>query len=223
MFFAIRAVGSARCFLLLAFCHASCVSAPRFKMPVKKDVASSSAAGQSGKNASGVVYTEKPVDKLNVGQFCERFCIPNDVSVLLVDGEAISTEKFADNAIYFSKEQFNAGLRFALPSLFKEFLHFIQIPPTYIHPNIVRVLMGCNILNMLFNLDLSLLEVLFIYSIKNGKTDFFCLFVPPIGDSSSRFDEEGRQGTYTSQGCLGWTVGASGESVFRKQFTGAPG
>ena len=67
MFFAIRAVGSARCFLLLAFCHASCVSAPRFKMPVKKDVASSSAAGQSGKNASGVVYTEKPVDKLNVG------------------------------------------------------------------------------------------------------------------------------------------------------------
>ena len=35
----------------------------------------------------------------------------------------------------------------------------------------VRVLMGCSILNMLFNLDLSLLEVLFIYSIKKLKTD----------------------------------------------------
>ncbi|RVW56836.1 hypothetical protein CK203_078539 [Vitis vinifera] len=35
--------------------------------------------------------------------------------------------------------------------------------------------MGCSILSMLFNLDLSLLEVLFIYSIKKGKTDLFSL------------------------------------------------
>ena len=88
----------------------------------------------------------------------------------------MSTEKAVDNAVYFSKEQFNAGLRFPLPSLFKEFLHFTQILPTYVHPNIVQVLMGCSILNMLFNLDLSLLEVLFIYTIKKGKTNLFSLF-----------------------------------------------
>ena len=169
-------MGPGPSFLLLAFCHAGSVSAPRFKMHAKKDVASSNAAEPKGKNASGVVYAEKPVDKLNMGQFCECFCIPNGVSVQLVDREAVSTEKSADNAIYFSKEQFNAGLRFSLPSLFKEFLHFTQIPPAYIHPNIVRVLMGYSILNMLFNLDLSLLEVLFIYSIKKGKTDLFSLF-----------------------------------------------
>ena len=115
------------------------------------------------------------MDKLNVREFCEHFCIPNGVSVQLVDGEAVSTEKSADNAIYFTKEQFNAGLRFPLPSLFKEFLHFTQIPPTYIHLNMVRVLMGCSILSMLFNLDLSLLEVLFIYSLKKGKNDVFSL------------------------------------------------
>ena len=137
-------------------------------MPAKNDVASF-----SGKNASGLVYTEKPVDKLNARQFCEHFCIPNSVSILLVDGEAVSIEKSADNAIYFSKEQFNAGHRFPLPSLFKEFLHFTQIPPAYVHPNIVRVLMGYSILNMLFNLDLLLLEVLFVYIIKKGKTDLF--------------------------------------------------
>ena len=85
----------------------------------------------------------------------------------------MSTEKFADNAIYFTKEQFNAGLRFPLPSLFKEFLHVTRILPAYIHPNMVRVLMGCSILSMLFNLDLSLLEVLFIYSIKKGKNDIY--------------------------------------------------
>ena len=116
---------------------------------------------------------EKSVDKLSVKEFRERFCIPNGVSVELIDGEVVSTEKNEDHDIFFSKEQFNAGLRFPLSSLFKEFLHFTQIPPAYIHPNMVRVLMGCSILGMLFNLDLSLLEVLFVYSIKKAKTDIF--------------------------------------------------
>ena len=88
----------------------------------------------------------------------------------------MSTEKTGHNAIYFTKEQFNAGLRFPFLSLFKQFLHFTQIPPAYIHPNIVRVLMGCSILNMIFQLDLSLLEVLFIYTLKKGKNDIFSMF-----------------------------------------------
>ena len=36
--------------------------------------------------------------------------------------------------------------------------------------------MGCSILNMLFHLDLSLLEVLFVYTIKKGKKDMFSMF-----------------------------------------------
>ncbi|KAL6331860.1 hypothetical protein AAG906_020207 [Vitis piasezkii] len=118
---------------------------------------------------------EKSVDKMSGKEFCERFCIPNGVLVELMDGEAMPTEKADDHAIVFSKEQFNTGLRFPLPSLFKEFLHFTQIPPAYIHPNIVRVLMGCSILSMLFNLELSLLEVLFVYSLKKGKNDIFSM------------------------------------------------
>ncbi|RVW63611.1 hypothetical protein CK203_057393 [Vitis vinifera] len=169
---------------------------------------------------------EKPMTSLKVGQFCERFCIPKGVSVQPVDGEAVSTEKFEDNAIYFSKEQFNAGLRFTLPSLFKEFLHFTQIPPAYIHPNIVRVLMGCSILNMLFNLDLSLLEVLFIYSIKKGKTDLFSLFahIPSLQLVTNLPDSmKGKPRTCTSQGCLGWTVEHPERSFSPKSFIGAPG
>ena len=151
-------------------------------MSANKDVALSSAAGQSSKNASGEVHAEKSVDKLNVREFCERFCIPNDVFVHLVDGEAVSTEKYADNAIYFTKEKFNAGLRFPIPLLFKKFLHVTWIPPAYIYPNMVWVLMGCNILSMLYNLDLSLLEVLFIYSIKKGKNDIhsFVAYLPSL-------------------------------------------
>ena len=126
-------------------------------------------------SSSGDAHAEKSLDKLNVREFCERFYIPNGVLVELVDGEVMTTEKSEDNVFLFTKEQFNAGLRFPLPSLFKEFLHFTQIPPAYIHPNMVRVLMGCSILNMLFNLNLSLLEVLFIYSLKKGKNDIFSM------------------------------------------------
>ncbi|RVW85640.1 hypothetical protein CK203_037575 [Vitis vinifera] len=128
-------------------------------------------------SSSGDAHAEKSVDKLNVREFREHFCIPNGLFIELTDGEAVSTEKIEDNTIFFSNEQFNAGLRFPLPSLFKEFLHFTQIPSAYIHPNMIRVLMGCSILSMLFNLDLSLLEVLFIYSIKKVKNDIFSFVV----------------------------------------------
>ena len=139
------------------------------------------AVGQGGKGGRvGVSFRrpslEKPTKLLNEQEFHERFCILNGVFVQLADGDPTSTEKAAQGAIFFSKEQFNAGLCFPLPSLFKQFLHYTQIFPAYIHPNIIRVLMGCSILNMLFHLDLSLLEVLFVYTIKKGKKDIFNMF-----------------------------------------------
>ena len=75
-------------------------------------------------SSSGGAHAEKSVDKLSVKEFRERFCIPNGVFVELVDGEVVTTEKFEDNAIFFTKEQFNVGLQFPLSSLVKEFLHF---------------------------------------------------------------------------------------------------
>ena len=143
-------------------------------MSMNKEATSSSSSGDA--------HAEKSVDKLNVREFREHFCIPNGVFVELMDGEVVTTEKSEDNAIFFTKEQFNVGLRFPLPSLFKEFLHFTQIPPAYIHPNMVQVLMGCSILSILFNLDLSLLEVLFIYSIKKLKNDIhsFVAYLPSL-------------------------------------------
>ena len=134
-------------------------------MSSKKKTVSSSGAGNA---------CEKATDKLDVREFRDLFCIPNGVIVELLNDEEVpvSAEK---NTIIFSKEQFNAGLRFPLPALFKEFLHFTQIPPAFIHPNIVRVLMGCSIINMLYNLDLTLLEVFFVYSLKKAKTDIFSM------------------------------------------------
>lgn len=147
-------------------------------MPAKKNATSTSAAG-NGKNggrvgASSVCSnSKKPTKLLFEREFRERFCISNGISIHLVDGDPTFIEKEAPSAIFFNKELFNAGLRLPLPSLFKQFLHYNKIPLAFIHPNIVRVLMGCSILDMLFHLDLSLLEVFFVYTIKMSKKGIF--------------------------------------------------
>lgn len=117
----------------------------------------------------------RPTELLNEREFREHFSISNDISVQLMEGDVVSSEKAGDNAMYFTREQFNAGLHLLLPSLFKQFLHYTKIPLTLLHLNVIWVLMGCNILDMLFHLDLSLLEVLFVYTIKKGRNDIFSL------------------------------------------------
>ena len=178
-------------------------------------------------SSSGYARAEKSLDKLNVREFRERFCIPNGVLVELMDGEVMTTEKSEDNAIFFTKEQFNARLLFPLPSLFKEFIHFTQIPPAYIHPNVVWVLMGCSILSKLFDLDLSLLEVLFVYSLKKGKNGIFSMvaYLPSLQLVTELPDltKGGAKGHVLVRGCLGWATGASGEAIFPKPFVGASG
>ena len=73
-------------------------------MPTKKYVASSSGARPNVKSAFGQSYSGKPTDKLNEREFCERFYFPNGISVRLVDGEAMNTEKATHNTIYFPKD-----------------------------------------------------------------------------------------------------------------------
>ena len=97
------------------------------------------------------------------------------IVIRLMNGGPVSTEEESFNAIVFSKEQYNVELCFPLPSLFKQFLHFTKIPLAFLHLNAVRILMGYNILNMLYHLDLSLLEVLFVYTVKMSKKEFFSL------------------------------------------------
>lgn len=136
----------------------------------KKEIMATSAAGQ-GSSSGRLKHTKL----LSEGEFWECFGILSGVYIQLLEGDVVPTNKSEDNSICFTKEQFNAGLRLPLPSLFKQFLHYTRISPTLIHPNVVRVLMGCSILDMLFSLDLSLLEILFVYTIKKAKNDIFSL------------------------------------------------
>ena len=80
--------------------------------------------------------------------------IPTKISLETSDDAATSTFREADNAVYFVWERFTAELRLPVPSLVKKFLHFTRAPPALVHPNSIRILMGCSVLNALNQLDI---------------------------------------------------------------------
>ena len=41
-------------------------------------------------------------------------------------------------------------------------------PPTLVHPNVFWILMGCGVLNPLYQMGISLVEICFIYTLKLG-------------------------------------------------------
>ena len=92
--------------------------------------------------------------------FCQ---VPINISLESLDGATVSTIEWADN-----REQFDVGLRFPISSLVKQFLHFTWEPPALLHPNVFRILMGCSMLNSLYQLDISSVEICFIYTSKLG-------------------------------------------------------
>ena len=56
------------------------------------------------------------------------------------------------------------GIDLLIPYLVKQFLHFTKTPPTLIHPNVFQIMMGCNVLNLLYQMDISLVDICFIYN-----------------------------------------------------------
>ena len=62
--------------------------------------------------------------------------VPIDIRLKVTDGSAASTIGGENNVVYFTHEQFVAGLPFPISSLVKQFLHFTKAPPTLVHPNV---------------------------------------------------------------------------------------
>ena len=92
--------------------------------------------------------------------------IPDVIDVMLSNGPTQNTVGGEDNAVFFTREQLAAGLRFPVPFMVKQFLHFTRVPPALVHPNVIQILIGCCVLNLLYQLDLSLVEVCFAYTLR---------------------------------------------------------
>ena len=95
--------------------------------------------------------------------YCE---IPDDIDIVLSEGPVENTVGEEYNAVYFTREKLAAGLRLPVPSLVKQFLDFTRAPPALIHPNVIQILAGCCVLNLLYQLDLLLVEVCFVYTLR---------------------------------------------------------
>ena len=92
--------------------------------------------------------------------------VPEAIRLEMADDAATSIMGATDNVVYFTIEQFAAMLCLPVPSLVKQFLHFTRAPPVLVHPNVFRILMGYSVLKLLYQLDISLVEIFFIYTLK---------------------------------------------------------
>ena len=98
-----------------------------------------------------------------------RYCeVPNDISFRLVDRPIESTWSVEHNGVFFTREHLAAELIFPVQAMVKQFLHFTRVPPTLIHPNVILILIGCCVLNHLYQLDLMLVELFIIYFLNIG-------------------------------------------------------
>ena len=127
---------------------------------------STSQAGHKRGPTGGRPSTSSIISSLSMEElraYCE---ILDDIDVMLSDGLAQNIVGGEDNAVFFTREQLAVGIRFPVPSLVKQFLHFTKAPPALVHPNVIRILTGCCVLNLLYQLDLSLVEVCFAYTLR---------------------------------------------------------
>ena len=98
--------------------------------------------------------------------YCE---VPDNIDLRLMERTDESTLGGENNGVFFTREHLTVGLRFPVPTLIKQFLHFTRAPPALIHPNVIRILIECCMLNHLYQLDLSLVELCIIYFLRIGQ------------------------------------------------------
>ena len=92
--------------------------------------------------------------------YCE---VPENIDLRLMKRADDSTPGGEHNGVFFTREHLAAGLRFPIPAIIKQFLHFTRAPPALIHPNVIRILIGSCVLNHLYQLDLTLVELFINY------------------------------------------------------------
>ena len=97
--------------------------------------------------------------------YCE---VPDNIDLRLMERADDSMLGEEHNGVFFTREHLAAGLLFPVSAIVKQFLHFTRAPPTLVHPNMIRILIGSCVLNHSYQLDLSLVKILIIYSLSIG-------------------------------------------------------
>ena len=119
-----------------------------------------SSSGRRGERTWATPSASSIISSLTIEELM-RYCkVPNDISLRLVDRPNESTLSIEHSVVFFTREHLATGLIFPVPTMVKQFLHFTRAPPALIHPNVIHILIGCCVLNNLYQLDLALVELL---------------------------------------------------------------
>ena len=124
---------------------------------------------QAGRNQGpirGMPSVSSIISSLTMEELRAYCDVPDNIDLKLMEEPDESTLGGEHNAEFFTREHLADGLRLPVPSLVKQFLHFTSAPSALVHPNIIRILTGCSVLNLLYHLDLSLVEICFVYSLR---------------------------------------------------------
>ena len=108
------------------------------------------------------------ISSLTIEELMAYCKVPDNIDLRLMDRTDESTLGGEQNGVFFTREHLAIGLRFPVSALVKQFLHFTRAPPALIHPNVIRIFIGCYVLNHLYQLDLSLVELCIIYFLRIG-------------------------------------------------------
>ena len=60
--------------------------------------------------------------------------VPDNIDLRLMERADESTLGGEHNSVFITREHLAVGLRFLVPAIVKQFLHFTRAPPALIHP-----------------------------------------------------------------------------------------
>ena len=133
-------------------------------------------------NANGVITWLRPVGEARTYAFWRQFSFPPNVRVSFPSigphfMDRTNEVRGVMNFIYLPEIHISEGLRFPLPSLIHQFLHFTRFHLVHVYVNIIRVLLGVCVLNRKYEVRLGLKEVLYSYFLKRHNLGRYYLFV----------------------------------------------
>ena len=127
-----------------------------------------STSGRPGGRLRETPSTSSIISSLTMEELMAYCEVPDVIDLRLMERADESTLGGEHNGVFFTREHLAAGLRFPMPAIVKQFFHFTRVPPTLIHPNVIRIPIDSCVLNHLYQLNLMLVKIFMIYFLSVG-------------------------------------------------------
>ena len=109
-----------------------------------------STSGRLGGHPRATPSVSSVIVSLTMEELKVYYEVPDNIYLRLVERADESRLGGEHNGVFFTRGHLAVGLRFPVPTIIKQFLHFTRAPLALIHPNVIRILIGSCVLNHLY-------------------------------------------------------------------------